>query len=159
MKLSEPILFSLSAVPLASATGTVLANTSHIHSHSCAQITPFVQRQPKIDYGFDPNTITGHLRHPDLNLVATPIPTVGIWEEDISKFPKNFQQTNAACRVIVASPSSLGLPGNTAWSSVSGLVNVSTTATMTATGTRALLTPVATSGVTSQFGFLNLLPN
>jgi hypothetical protein len=158
MNLAKSIIHSLSAVRLALATATCLANPSQVDNHSCPQITPFVQQHPQTDHEFDPNTITGHLRRPGINLMSIPIPTVGIWEEDIFKFPPHLRQTNAACPFAASSTSTPQLPENTAGSSVPGLVNISTETTDSTMGPTGVIIPVTTSGAACRFRFLNILP-
>jgi hypothetical protein len=156
MKLTKSILLSLSAIQLAFATATCQARPSQADTHSCPQITPFVQQHPQIDHDFDPNTITGYLRRPAINLMSAPIPTVGVWEEDTFKFPPHLRQTNAACPFAAASTSRPQLPKNTAGSSVSGLVNIRTE--ISTMGPTVVIIPVTTSGAACHFRFLNLLP-
>jgi hypothetical protein len=157
MKLTKSIFFSFSAVQLAFATATCQAKPSQADSHSCPQITPFVQQHPHIDYDFDPKTITGHLRRPGINLMSTPIPTVGFWEEDTFKFHPRLRQINAACPFAAASTSSPQLPENTAGSSVPGLVNISTETSDSTMGPTVVVIPPPTSGAVSRFRFLNIL--
>jgi len=90
--------------------------------------------------------------------MSTPIPTVGFWEENTFKFPPHLRQTNAACPFAAASISRPQLPENTAGSSVSGLVNISTETTDSTMGPTVVIIPVTTSGAASRFRFLNLFP-
>jgi hypothetical protein len=158
MKPAKTILLSLFAMRPAFATATCLTSPSHFDAHSCPQITPFVQQYPQIDYEFDPNTITGHLRRPGINIMSTPIPTVGFWEEDTFKFPPHLRQTNAACPFAAASTSRPQPPESTAGSSVPGLVNISTETADSTIGPTVVIIPVTTSGAACRFRLLNLLP-
>jgi hypothetical protein len=158
MNLAKSIIHSLSAVRLALVTATCLAKPARAVNHSCPQFTSFVQQHPQIDHAFDPNTITGHLRRPGINLMSTSIPTVGFWEEDTFKFPPHLRQTNAACPFAAASTSRPQLPENTAGSSVSGLVNISTETTDSTMGPTVVIIPAITSGAVCRFRFLNILP-
>jgi hypothetical protein len=158
MKLAKSILLSLSAMRLAFATATCLASPSQFGAHSCPRITPFVQQHPHIDYDFDPYTITGHFRRPGISLLSTPIPTVGFWEEDTSKFPPHLRQANATCPFAASSTSRPQPPENTAGSSVPGLVNISTETSDSTMGPTLVIIPVTTSGAAYRFRFLSLLP-
>jgi hypothetical protein len=158
MKLATAILHSLSAMRLAFATPTCLASSSQFDAHSCPQITPFVQQHTHIDYDFDSNTITGHLRRPGINLMSTRIPTVGFWEEDTFKFRPRLRQTIAACPFATASTLRPQPPENTASSSVPGLLNISTETSDSTMGPTVVIIPLPTSGAVSRFRFPNLLP-